>query len=276
MLQDYAGKGSVKVKEQKNKKLKLLIIVLAILLAGSVAALVGTLLVNHFSEQEPATAVAADNIITPESEAAASDASSAQKSENGAQTAPTETPAVPASAEAAKEEALTLRAGQAEENIPFHAVNLFPGDSETKYYRVQVSYKGDITVRYRAAVRPGYEKLAEVLRVRIRLLNTDSVLYDGLMRDMPSALPHTLYTDVRTQSELRYEITAYLDTSVGNAYQNRDLIADFYWWVEETDNLAPPQTGGVTHVFIWLGIAVGSAAVLIVLGKRRKEEENAQ
>lgn len=52
----------------KDKKLKIVIIVLAILLALSIVALGGTLLYNHFAHSEPASVVVPGNIITPESE----------------------------------------------------------------------------------------------------------------------------------------------------------------------------------------------------------------
>ena len=42
---------------------------------------------------------------------------------------------------------------------------MFPGDAETKHFRVQVSYHDQVTVHFRATVRPGYEKLAEVMNV---------------------------------------------------------------------------------------------------------------
>ena len=76
-----------------------------------------------------------------------------------------------------------------------------------------------------------------------------------------------------TTDELYYEITAYLDTSVGNDYQNKDLIADFSWWVEETENLDSPQTGDLFKLYLWLCIASGSLLLLILLWRKRKKED---
>ena len=152
---------------------------------------------------------------------------------------------------------------------------MFPGDGETKYYRVQVSYHDAVTVHYHAAVRPGYEKLAEVMRVRVKLLTTGETMYDGLMRDMPESLTHKLAANKSATDELYYEITAYLDTSVGNDYQNKDLIADFSWWVEETENLDSPQTGDSFNLYLWLCIASGSLLLLIFLWRQRKKEDTA-
>ena len=79
-----------------------------------------------------------------------------------------------------------------------------------------------------------------------------------------------------TTDELYYEITAYLDTSVGNEYQNKDLIADFSWWVEETGNLEPsPKTGDNANILLWICLAAVSGSVMIFLlfARRRREEE---
>lgn len=278
----------------KNKSLKIIIAVLAILLAVSLTALIGMLLVRHFSHSDPATVAVPGNIITPEGDKALNintdspstaltdsemendiappDASDPAKGTELASntTASAATEAVAAST--AEASALSLHTKQPEENKPFQVVNMFPGDNEIQYFRIKVSYKGDIVVRYHADIRSGYEKLAEVLKVRIRLLGSDGFLYDGLMRDMPQSLNHTLYTASSTQSELYYEITAYLDTSVGNEYMDKDLIADFRWWVEDTDHLDSPQTGESKLIYLWICLAAGSfLCLLILIGKRRKE-----
>ncbi len=46
---------------------------------------------------------------------------------------------------------------------------MFPGDTQTRYFCVRVAHTGDVVVRYHADIRDGYEKLAEVLRIQIRL-----------------------------------------------------------------------------------------------------------
>lgn len=152
---------------------------------------------------------------------------------------------------------------------------MFPGDSETKYFRVRVSYHDKVTVHYKATVRSGYEKLAEVLKVRVKLLSSGETMYEGLMRDMPESLTYNLASKETVTDELYYEITAYLDTSVGNEYQNKDLIADFQWWVEETGNLDSPQTGDTLGILLWSVLAAGSLGmiILLVVVRRRKEEE---
>ncbi len=280
------------MKDKKSKKLKAVIIILAILLAVSAAALTGTLLYHYFSPSEPASVEVPGNIITPDSENTTdtknaptyADSTNDETSNQPNASATSETEAVPesnavetTSVNVTKASAISLHNRKPEDNTPFQVSNMFPGDRETKYYCIKVSYKGDIIVRYRADIRDGYEKLAEVLKVKICLLDTNETLYDGLMRDMPKSLNHALYTNTSTQSELYYAITTYLDTSVGNEYMNKDLIADFHWWVEETDRLDSPQTGDTSNIYLWICLASGSLILmLILLAKRRKEAADEQ
>ena len=277
---------------KQKKKIKIVIIILAILLGISLTALGGTLLYNRLASRPAATVTVPDNLITPDEDTTKPDNSDSQAPDSSDPEKPdgsyTQTPnssaatsssAVPmqsTTAEVKKAATVELYNKQPEENTPFQVGNMFPGDSETKYFRVRVSYHDTITVHYKATVRPGYEKLAEVLKVRIRLLSAGETMYDGLMRDMPESLTHKLASKKSATDELYYEITAYLDTSVGNDYQNKDLVADFKWWVEETGNLDDsPQTGDTSNILLWAVLAAGSLGMIIILlvTRRRKEDE---
>lgn len=271
---------------EQKKKIKVIIIVLAILLGLSLLALGGTLIYNKIANTTPATVTVLDNLITPdddttkpdssENNSQAPDSSDTQAPSSSADTSSSAVPTQSTTAEVKKAATIELYNKQPEENTPFQVGNMFPGDSETKYFRVRVSYHDKITVHYKATVRPGYEKLAEVLKVRIKLLSTGETMYDGLMRDMPESLTHKLASKKSTTDELYYEITAYLDTSVGNDYQNKDLIADFKWWVEETGNLDDsPKTGDTSNILLWAVLAAcsGSMMILLLVTRRRKEDE---
>ncbi len=279
---------------EQKKKIKIIIIVLAVLLGISLAALGGTLIYNKIANATPATVTVPDNLITADEDTTKPDSSDSQAPDSSDTEKPdgsyTKTPdssaaasfsAVPTqstTAEVKKAATIELYNKQPEENTPFQVENMFPGDSETKYFRVRVSYHDKITVHYKATVRPGYEKLAEVLKVRVNLLSTGETMYDGLMRDMPESLTHKLASQKSTTDELYYEITAYLDTSVGNEYQNNDLIADFKWWVEETGNLDDsPQTGDTSNILLWAVLAACSLSMMILLlvvRMRKEDEEN--
>lgn len=287
--------------EQKKKKLRLVAIILGVVLALSLGGLVGTLISNGFFGGSEATVSVPDNLISLDTSTAPTlpetqPTEAATDEPTGAATAATEdatvvpterstTATAPATTKPSnnngtsqrKAATIDLYKGKADDNTPFKAENLFPGDVVTKYFRIKVSYEDKVTVHYHADIRPGYEKLAEVLKVRVVLLSDNGrVLYDGLMRDMPKSLTHKLSSAKRTSDELYYEITAYLDTSVGNEYQQKSLIADFRWWVEETGNLTPP-TGTDSHFTLWLTLAVASGAaclIVLIVYRRRKGEEH--
>lgn len=266
---------------EQKKKIKIIIIVPAVLLGISLAALGGTLIYNKIANATPATVTVPDDLITADEDTTKPDSSDSQAPDSSDTEKPdgsyTQTPdssaaasssAVPTrstTAEVKKAATIELYNKQPEENTPFQVENMFPGDSETKYFRVRVSYHDKITVHYKATVRLGYEKLAEVLKVRVNLLSTGETMYDGLIRDMPESLTHKLASQKSTTDELYYEITAYLDTSVGNEYQNNDLIADFKWWVEETGNLDDsPQTGDTSNILLWAVLAACSLSMMII------------
>lgn len=255
---------------EQKKKIKIVIIILAILLGLSLLALGGTVIYNKIANTTPATVTVPDNRITPDEDTTKPDNSDTEKPSDSAVTPTQSTTAV-----TQKAATVELYNKQPEENTPFQVGNMFPGDVETKYFRVRVSYHDTITVHYKATVRPGYEKLAEVLKLRVKLLSTGETMYDGLMRDMPESLTHKLASKKSTTDELYYEITAYLDTSVGNDYQNKDLIADFKWWVEETGNLDSPKTGETVTALLGISLAAAISLVLLLLVARKRKEDKA-
>lgn len=210
---------------EQKKKIKIIIIVLAVLLGINLAALGGTLIYNKIANATPATVTVPDNLITADEDTTKPDSSDSQAPDSSDSQAPdssdtekpdgsyTQTPdssaaasssAVPTqstTAEVKKAATIELYNKQPEENTPFQVENMFPADSETKYFRVRVSYRDKITVHYKATVRLGYEKLAEVLKVRVNLLSTGETMYDGLMRDMHEGLTHKLASQKSTTDE---------------------------------------------------------------------------
>ncbi len=178
------------------------------------------------------------------------------------------------------EDAITieLHKRQAEDNEQFQVENMFPGDSITKYFCVKVSYKGAIDVHFKATEREGYEKLAEVLKVRVKVLNSGKTIYDGPIKNMPDQAIYKLNSQDSTTDEIYYEITAYLDTSVGNEYQNKELIADFSWWVadSEAEQLQPAaKTGDYMNITLWASLVAvfGVAIIVLLIIRRHKEAE---
>jgi hypothetical protein len=288
-----------------TKKLKTAVVILSILLAISAIALAAMLIYKYVGPNVQTTVTVPNNLIasqttkaetttTPESSedttipedseetkegnipgVNAPDAAVTEDTAANITTVATDTLSQIGTQEA-KAIALYLHSRNEGDNVPFEVRNMFPGDVETKYFCVKVAYKDTVTVKYKADIRKGHEILAEVLKCRITLLTTGEVLYEGLMRDMPKSLDHTLNSSVSTETELYYQVTAYLETSVGNRYQNRRLIADFNWWVEDDGNLEPPQTGDAAQpiIIICVMVAIGLVLVPILLKLRKREEDD--
>lgn len=217
--------------QQKIRRQRTAIIVLACLLALSLAALAGVLLYSRFFLR-PEPSVAPDNVITVQTAAYTGTARLTTLSAGSQSASPAQLSSSQRSNGKGGEVKLELNSGHTTDNSRFMLTNMFPGDSETKPYCVKVSYQGTVTVNFRAEVYEGYEKLAEVLRCRVTV--EGQTRYDGLMGDMP-AIGYTLSAKRAASQTLDYEIEVYLDTSVGNEYQKKQLMADFVWWVEGED-----------------------------------------
>lgn len=272
-VRNYTKQEVLQVRRSGNSStIKRVIVVLAILLALSLAAL--CVLWRHY--RSVPSAQVSGNRITAQTTAFT-------------QTAPQRAALTPLSASAND---IPGKASdiQIDKRVPsygeaFHAGNMFPGDSIAQYYRVRVYHTGTVTVHFNAAVQSDtkYQKLAEVLMIRVSVDGT--VVYDGLMRDMPQSVDTALSGDY-----LDYTLNVYLDTSVGNDYMNKELMADFRWWVEGTGHRHPdsgnsgsngddgqlingPKTGDSFSPLLWGGLAVCAAAGLgaVVVLRRRKE-----
>lgn len=256
-----------------RKRQKHIILILAILLAVSICILAGILIYRAVTGFPSDSEMIPDNIITPEAEPSVPGDTEQTLPESQA-TQPTEPqPTTTGGSRYDEAPVLSLHKTNSKVNVTFKMENFFPGDQKTERYCVRISYQDKAKVRFNTEIRPGYEKLAEALECRITLLTTGDVLYDGLMCDMPASLDHRVSSDGTATDDLYYEITAGLDTSVGNEYQNQVLIADFCWWVDDSDDLIDaPSTGDAYMPMLWLSICLSSIAILFLLAKLRKEE----
>lgn len=274
-------------KEGQNK-VKIIIVVLSILLAISLCALAGTIIYNKLISNSNQTVTVPDNLISPyeettvykEQNSKGTDTTSATsnnskdktKSDNIDEKNTKENKKDEVSSknvtnnDSKKANSIKLFNKKPEDNEIFMVTNMFPGDSITKYFCVQVSYQNIVNVHFGTEVQKGYEKLAEVMNIRIKLLDTNEVLYDGKVGDMPKSVFHQLKSVDEVTDELYYSITVYLDTSVGNSYQNKKLVMDFQWWVQDAGNLRKaPKTFDDSQIILLAAIAITSAILCVVL-----------
>lgn len=300
-------------KEYGKKMMNQVIILLIVLLVFSGIVLAGVCILKTLGQRQTDPAVSPNNVITPEKEVSAT--MKGTEDDLSANTSTIQTSAIKAAMGMRRVSAATVNQDEgnkttlkiyrnhAKDSIPFQADNLFPGDTETKSYYLQVSYKGSVTLHFRGEIRDGYEKLAEVLKCRVEMRG-GSVLYEGLMKEMPESISYTLPERRQETVEIVYDITVFMDTSVGNEYMRKELLADFCWWVyeeEHTDSenpdisdttegthspgtsdtdrgqLLPVKTGDESNVLFY-GIIAGISLLMLILffffrhGKKEDKE----
>ena len=142
-----------------QKKIKTAIVLLAVLLALSLAALAGVLIYRATVPAVPSTVTVPDNIVTPDADVSSIPETPQSNYETSSNTNPSSATEANNSTQSKTATALSLNNRNTDDNMPFQVGNMFPGDSETKYYCVRVSHKGDVILRFRADIRPGYEQL---------------------------------------------------------------------------------------------------------------------
>ena len=260
--------------DKKQDRIRKAIIILIILLIISLLALGGVLLYRYLTDSEPTVVQVPDNLITdssyPSSDVSDASSDSSEPHSSGVVSS------------SSKEETVTapvieLSSNAYGYNTPFNVSNMFPGDIYTQYFCIRASFEDIITLNFDTDITSG-TVLADALHISVKIYGEDAPLYNGPMSDMP-VLEYKLSSAEPTVREVLYIIEAYLPTDVGNAYQNKYLIADFNWYVSEVENLKPaPPTGGDSGVaFPWILLAVFSLCGLIILcPQRRKEENNAK
>ena len=240
---------------KQSRKIRVIIIVLSVLLAASLFALGETLTKGRAAGNLKDTAVSEDNFITPEKTSGVTGATKNEKTSGavGATNPAGETATIGAKfgsiancltrpirsyiascyAYAADNE-ITLSGANASENVRFDLGNMFPGDKETKTFRVKVKHSGTVKVHCEAVVNTADTAAAKAMKVQVKIGRDGTEIYDGEMLDMPDKAVYTLSGSGTT--ELEYKITAYIETSAGNEFQNKMIRADFKWWLEEVSD----------------------------------------
>lgn len=170
--------------------------------------------------------------------------------------------------------ALELYKGKPDVNQRFEAVNMLPGDSETKYFCVKAYHDGDIELYFKADITEQTKNLGDVLHIKVTRMETGEVLCDAAFSEVNGReFAALLKANGEKETTTYYQIDVSLDTAVGNEYQAAKLLADFTWYVKDEGGLTPPDTGDNTNLMLWIGLAGSSflLILLLLLGRRRKE-----
>ena len=269
---------------EQKKKIKIIIIVLACLLGLSLLALGGTVIYNKIANNTPATVTVPDNLIGEEN--SESQKKPAENSSQSETTPLTDGESVSSQTDAAGNSSkngnptadkpiavkLELYEGRPGANQRFEVKNMFPGDTETKYFCVKAHHDADLELFFRTKITGQTKNLSDVLHIKVTHLETGKVLCDAPFAEIDGKeFSELLKKNAAGETTAYYQIDVSLDTSVGNEYQAAELKADFAWYVKDEGGLTPPPTGDTTNLILWITLAASSLLLLVLLWKRRKE-----
>ncbi len=267
-------------KEKNSKKLKIIITVLLVLLLLSVGALTARVVYLNFFADKSTTTIVPDNLIgkdpkTLETAPDNSDNDNPTKATPSASTTNNNSENVEN-----KATVIELYKWQPSDNEKFLVTNMLPGDTETKYFAVKVSHHTDVAVYFNAEITEQSKNLANVLHIKVTHLENGKEIYNGTFADMNiDGYGETFATTESTETVAYYKIEVSLPTSTGNEYQAASLLADFNWYVKDTDALDSPGTGDTSNIVLWFVLMLSSLVMIIIqlFSKRKeKEDENAE
>lgn len=161
---------------------------------------------------------------------------------------------------------------------PFHLSNLFPGDSETKDYILDVRQDGVLAVTVGSEIANETGNLSEVLRVNICRTGESEVLYSGFLKDGI----HNLRIPLREkESKLSLRVTVELAPSVDNEYMEKEAEVHFSFWVADGDMVFESIKKQPQKVWpVVVGATTGTGSLgglvwwLILFLKKKKQVEN--
>ncbi len=119
--------------------------------------------------------------------------------------------------------------GDLEETQTLSMPEMMPGDSITKSFQISVQRNRVRALNFFLSPNDPANALAQELYVCVRISENMAVLYDGKLADMPSKLSTELPEECE---KLYYEITVTLPTSASNACAGQTLNATLRWWID--------------------------------------------
>ncbi len=263
-------------RNKMSKKIKTIIVILVCLIVLSAGALTARVVYLNFFADKTVTTIVPDNLIGEDPETESQDNSGNNDSDEETESNPTSiVPTDTSSANNQKATTIELYKGKASDNEKFTVNNMLPGDTEVKYFAVKVNHHKNVNVFFNAEVTEQTKALADVLHIKVTHLENEKVLYDGTFADLNKDGYSELFaTQSSTETVAYYKIEVSLPTSTGNEYQAAKLMADFNWYVLDTDALDSPQTGDTSNIVLWFVLMLSSLAMMIILlFFRRKDKE---
>lgn len=260
--------------DPRSRKLRTVIIILAVLLVISAGGLAARIIYLNFIAPGQETVTVPDNLLV-ENNTPTEDADDSDSDVEGQALDKDQGYHTPTQHDGTGEEAdvLELYSRNPGVNEKFSVYDMLPGDNVTGYFCVRINHEADIELFFSSHITEMTKDLGKVLNIRITSMNTGDVIWDGPFSEADDKEFSRLFTaDGSGQTLAYYKIDVYLDTSVGNEYQNAELKADFRWYVKEDGKLTPPKTGDSYDLEIMAAVAAVSFILLMIFAARLRKE----